>query len=155
MNENMAKILSTPSVRERSILKNVYLWMTAGRGLTALVAWLVARTPALMATLVTSQFGMLLIVVGMFALLFFLSARLQQMSVGYAIVAFLGYSALTGVMLSTIFYAFAIGTVYRAFFTTAVGFAGMSIYGMTTKRIWMESAIILAWRYGASSSPRC
>jgi FtsH-binding integral membrane protein len=134
MNENMAKILSTPSVRERSILKNVYLWMTAGLGLTALVAWLVARTPALMSTLVTSQFGVLLIVVGMFALVFFLSARLQQMSVGSAIVAFLGYSALTGVMLSTIFYAFAIGTVYRAFFTTAVGFAGMSIYGMTTKR---------------------
>lgn len=134
MNENKAKILATPSVRERSILKNVYLWMTAGLGLTAVVAWLVARTPQVMNALVLSPFGMIIVVVAEFALVIYLSARLQQMSVGSAIAAFLGYSALTGVMLSTIFYAFELGTIYRAFFTTAVGFAGMSIYGMTTKR---------------------
>lgn len=134
MNENKAKVLATPSTRERSILKNVYLWMTAGLGLTALVAWLAARSPQIMNALVLNPFGMIIVVVGELALVMYLSTRLNKMSVGAAIGAFLGYSALTGVMLSTIFYAFNIGTVYKAFFTTAVGFAGMSLYGMTTKR---------------------
>ncbi len=134
MTNNKASVLSTPQVRERSILKNVYLWMTAGLALTGVTSWLVAQVPALMNALVFNPIGMIAVVIGEFALVIFLTARLDKMSTGAAIGSFLGYSALNGIMLSTIFYAFDMGMIYKAFFTTAIGFAGMSIYGMTTKR---------------------
>lgn len=120
--------------RERTILKNVYLWMTAGLGLTALVAFFVAGNPSLLRALVGNTMGFLLIVVGQFALVFYLSARLDKMSQASAIGAFLAYSALNGIMLSTLFAVYAGVVIYKTFFTTALMFGGMSIYAMTTKR---------------------
>lgn len=45
---------SSSSVRERSIIKNVYLWMTAGLGLTGVVAYGISGNPALMRSIVTN-----------------------------------------------------------------------------------------------------
>jgi len=108
--------------------------MTAGLGLTALIAFFVASNPSLLRALVGNTMGFLLIVVGQFALVFYLSARLDRMSQASAIGAFLAYSALNGIMLSTIFAVYAGVVIYKTFFTTALMFGGMSIYAMTTKR---------------------
>jgi FtsH-binding integral membrane protein len=108
--------------------------MTAGLGLTALIAFFVASNPPLLRALVGNTMGFLLIVVGQFALVFYLSARLDRMSQASAIGAFLAYSALNGIMLSTIFAVYAGVVIYKTFFTTALMFGGMSIYAMTTKR---------------------
>jgi len=108
--------------------------MTAGLGLTALIAFFVASNPPLLRALVGNTMGFLLIVVGQFALVFYLSARLDRMSQASAIGAFLAYSALNGIMLSTIFVVYAGVVIYKTFFTTALMFGGMSIYAMTTKR---------------------
>ncbi len=45
MSERNTSILQNVAARERTILKNVYLWMTAGLGLTALIAFFVASNP--------------------------------------------------------------------------------------------------------------
>jgi len=108
--------------------------MTAGLSLTALIAFFVASNPPLLRALVGNTMGFLLIVVGQFALVFYLSARLDRMSQASAIGAFLAYSALNGIMLSTIFAVYAGVVIYKTFFTTALMFGGMSIYAMTTKR---------------------
>jgi len=134
MSERNSSILQNVATRERTILKNVYLWMTAGLGLTALVAFFVASNPSLLRVLVGNTMGFLLIVVGQFALVFYLSARLDRMSQASAIGAFLAYSALNGIMLSTIFAVYAGVVIYKTFFTTALMFGGMSLYAMTTKR---------------------
>lgn len=134
MSERNSSILQNVATRERTILKNVYLWMTAGLGLTALVAFFVASNPSLLRALVGNTMGFLLIVVGQFALVFYLSARLDRMSQASAIGAFLAYSALNGIMLSTIFAVYAGVVIYKTFFTTALMFGGMSLYAMTTKR---------------------
>jgi len=134
MSERNTSILQNVAARERTILKNVYLWMTAGLGLTALIAFFVASNPPLLRALVGNTMGFLLIVVGQFALVFYLSARLDRMSQASAIGAFLAYSALNGIMLSTIFVVYAGVVIYKTFFTTALMFGGMSIYAMTTKR---------------------
>ena len=134
MSERNSSILQNVATRERTILKNVYLWMTAGLGLTALVAFFVASNPSLLRALVGNTMGCLLIVVGQFALVFYLSARLDRMSQASAIGAFLAYSALNGIMLSTIFAVYAGVVIYKTFFTTALMFGGMSLYAMTTKR---------------------
>ncbi len=134
MSERNTSILQNVAARERTILKNVYLWMTAGLGLTALIAFFVASNPPLLRALVGNTMGFLLIVVGQFALVFYLSARLDRMSQASAIGAFLAYSALNGIMLSTIFAVYAGVVIYKTFFTTALMFGGMSIYAMTTKQ---------------------
>ncbi len=134
MSERNTSILQNVAARERTILKNVYLWMTAGLGLTALIAFFVASNPPLLRALVGNTMGFLLIVVGQFALVFYLSSRLDRMSQASAIGAFLAYSALNGIMLSTIFVVYAGVVIYKTFFTTALMFGGMSIYAMTTKR---------------------
>lgn len=134
MSERNSSILQNVTARERTILKNVYLWMTAGLGLTALVAFFVASNPSLLRALVGNTLGFLLIIVGQFALVFYLSARLDRMSQSSAIGAFLAYSALNGIMLSTLFAVYAGVVIYKTFFTTALMFGGMSLYAMTTKR---------------------
>ncbi len=134
MSERNTSILQNVAARERTILKNVYLWMTAGLGLTALIAFFVASNPPLLRALVGNTMGFLLIVVGQFALVFYLSSRLDRMSQASAIGAFLAYSALNGIMLSTIFAVYAGVVIYKTFFTTALMFGGMSIYAMTTKQ---------------------
>ncbi len=134
MAENNSSFFQNAVVRERTILKNVYLWMTAGLGLTALIAFFVASNPALLRSLVGNTMGFMLLIVGEFALVFYLTARLDRMSQASAIGAFLAYSALNGVLLSTIFVVYTGVVIYKTFLTAALMFAGMSIYAMTTKR---------------------
>ncbi|WP_320127436.1 Bax inhibitor-1/YccA family protein [uncultured Sphaerochaeta sp.] len=134
MAEKKTSTLGNVYARERSIIKNVYLWMTAGLGLTGLVAFFIASNPSLMKVLIGNTMGFILLIVGEFALVFYLSARLDKMSQTSAIAAFLAYSALTGVLLSTIFVVYTGVVIYKTFLTTALMFAGMSVYAMTTKR---------------------
>lgn len=126
--------MSTAIARERTILKNVYLWMSAGLGLSGLIAWFVASNPALLQAMVGNPISFLLLVVAQFALVFYLTARLDRMSATSAVGAFLAYAALNGVMLSTIFIVYAQAMISKAFFSTALMFAGMSLYAMTTTR---------------------
>lgn len=134
MTEQRAQMLSQVKSRERSILKNVYLWMTAGLGLTGVVSYLVATNESLMRMFLGSTVSFLFIVIAQFAVVFFLMARLDKMTSTTAIASFGAYSILTGITLSVIFYAYSGLVISRAFFTTAAAFGGMSFYGMTTKR---------------------
>ncbi len=134
MTDQRAQVLSQVKNRERSILKNVYLWMTAGLAMTGVVAYLVATNETLLRLFLGSGTSFLLIIIAQFALVIFLTARLQKMTSTTAIASFIGYSMLTGITLSVIFYAYSGLVISRAFFTTAAAFGGMSVYGMTTKR---------------------
>lgn len=134
MTDQRAQVLSQVKNRERSILKNVYLWMTAGLAMTGVVAYMVATNETLLRLFLGSGTSFLLIIIAQFALVIFLTARLQKMTSTTAIASFIGYSMLTGITLSVIFYAYSGLVISRAFFTTAAAFGGMSVYGMTTKR---------------------
>jgi FtsH-binding integral membrane protein len=134
MANSREQMLSSVRERENSILKNVYIWMSCGLALTGVVSYLVATTPALLRMFLGSGLSFLFIVVAQFALVFYLSARLDKMSANSAILSFVGYSILTGITLSSIFYAYSSIVISRAFFTSAALFGGMSFYGMVTKR---------------------
>lgn len=67
-------------------------------------------------------------------MVFWLSARMNSMSASKARTLFYVYSALMGLSLSSILLTFSMPSVARAFFVTAGAFAGLSIYGYTTKR---------------------
>src|SRR5690606_41019757 len=68
------------------------------------------------------------------AAVFFLSFRIERMSVGTANAVFWGYAALVGLSLSSIFLVFTGQSIVRTFFVTAASFGALSLYGYTTKR---------------------
>ena len=126
--------LSNVKTRENSILKNVYLWMSAGLALTAVVSYTVASSESLMRMFFSNAFSFIFIVIAQLGLVMYLSTRLEKMSAMSAVLSFAGYSILTGVSLSLIVLAYTPIVLSRAFFTTALLFGGMSFYGMVTKR---------------------
>lgn len=127
------KILSTPQARTNSLLRNVYLWMTAGLILTAIVAYFIGSNQELLYKIYSSGIFYML-VIAQLVIVFVLSMRLQKMSTTSAIFWFAVYSVCTGAMLSAVIAIYAKAVVARAFLTTALMFGGMSIYAMTTKR---------------------
>ena len=67
-------------------------------------------------------------------MVFWMSARINAMSAAKARNLFYIFAALMGISLSSILIVFNMPSVARAFFITAGAFAGLSLYGYTTKR---------------------
>ena len=130
---NKANILSTPQTRTNSLLRNVYLWMTAGLVLTAVVAYVIGSNEQLLSRIYSSGIFYML-VIAQLVIVFMLTLRVQKMSTTSAIIWFAVYSVCTGAMLSAVVAIYAKAVISRAFLTTALMFGGMSIYAMTTKR---------------------
>lgn len=67
-------------------------------------------------------------------LVFFLSFRIQSMSVSAARTTFLVYAGLVGLSLSSILLLYTGQSVVQTFFVTAASFGALSLYGYSTKR---------------------
>jgi len=130
---NDAAVVGTFAV-QRSILKNVYLWMTAGLAITGVVAFYIASNTQIVQALATQPFLFFALVIAEFGLVFFLTARLHTMSPGAATLGFAAYAVLNGVTLSLIFVAYTGASIARAFFVAAATFGVMSVWAMTTKK---------------------
>jgi FtsH-binding integral membrane protein len=74
------------------------------------------------------------LMVATLGLVFFLSFRIRTMSFATAQISFWAYAALMGLSLGSVFIVYQMPSITRIFFITAGTFAGMSIYGYTTKR---------------------
>ncbi|RUW21606.1 MULTISPECIES: Bax inhibitor-1/YccA family protein [unclassified Mesorhizobium] len=68
------------------------------------------------------------------AVVFFLGARLQSMSVSAAQTTFWIFAGLIGLSLSSIFLVYTTASISQTFFATAAAFGGLSLYGYTTRR---------------------
>ena len=75
-----------------------------------------------------------MIVLSPLALVFWLSARINSMSVATARNAFLAFAALIGLSMSALLVVYTGASFGRAFFATAAAFASLSLYGYTTQR---------------------
>lgn len=115
-------------------MRSVYMWMTAGLALTAVVAYWFAGTPALRQAILGNTFSMILLILVEFGLVIAISAAINKMSAGVATGLFLLFSAVNGAMLSSIFIVYPIGSIGTAFICTAGTFLAMTIYGTVTKR---------------------
>jgi FtsH-binding integral membrane protein len=65
---------------------------------------------------------------------FFLSFRVNKMSLGAAQISFWAFAAVMGLSLSSIFLVFTGQSITQVFFVTAIAFGGLSLYGYTTKK---------------------
>jgi len=117
----------------RSYMLRVYNYMASGLALTGIVAFLVSQNP----TAVHAIFGTplyWLVLLAPLGLVFFLSARITRMQPATAQALYWLYAALMGLSMSFIFLVYASDSIARVFFITAGSFAGLSLYGYTTKR---------------------
>ena len=136
----------------RAYMLKVYNLMAMGLVITGLAAWglaAVATTtdPSLAAgTLgngkMLTQIGAMVylsplkwvIMLAPLAMVFFLSFRIDKMSVAAAQTTFWVYAAMVGLSLSFIFLVYTPGSIVQTFFVTAAAFGALSLYGYTTKR---------------------
>ena len=68
------------------------------------------------------------------AFVFGLSAGINRMSAATAQVVFYAFAAVMGLSLSSIFLVFTTASIVQVFLITAIAFAGLSLWGYTTKR---------------------
>lgn len=136
----------------RSYMLSVYNYMALGLAITgaaALGIYMLSVTtdPSLAAGRVAggimlTQFGYTLFVsplkwvvmLAPLAAVFFLSFRIERMSVSAAQLTFWLYAGLVGVSLATIFLVYTHESIVRVFFITAASFGALSLYGYTTQK---------------------
>lgn len=133
---------ATIDVGLRTYMLRVYNYMASGLALTGLVAWFVANTPAVTQLFfqvgARGQIGMTglgwLAVLSPIILVFAINYGMSRMQGSTVQALFWAYAALMGISLASILLAYTGASVARTFFATSAGFAGLSLYGYTTKR---------------------
>lgn len=119
----------------QTIISQVYLLMTIGLVITAIVAAAVAGNPQLMVDIFGGtpwlMIGLFVVQIG---LVISLTAAVAKMSPGVATALFVAYSALNGVTMSVIFWVYTDASITSTFFITAATFGVMSVFGFVTKR---------------------
>ena len=120
----------TEAARTASFINKVYGLMTLGLFLTAFIAHSafhyipIERLARIMMPCIIAEFIIVMV----------LSFAATKLSPTAALLCFVGYAALNGISLSTIFYAYRAGSIAQAFFITGGTFGLMSLYGLVTKR---------------------
>ena len=117
-----------------TVLKNVYLWMTAALAISGLTAMFVAKSPVILSLIFANSFTMWGFFLAQIALVWFISARIHSLSIPTAVMLFTLYAVMMGVTLSSIFLAYTTASITNVFFITAGTFGAISLYGYTTKR---------------------
>jgi hypothetical protein len=115
----------------RAFMSRVYGWMFAGLSVTGLVAMLTATSPELVMKI--AQFRWLFFFAQL-GLVWFISGKARQMSGALAGALFLGYSVLTGLTFSVLFYVFTESSIANVFLMSAGAFGAMSAFATFTKK---------------------
>lgn len=121
----------------RSYMLSVYNYMASGVLLTGIVALLFANSPYM--SLLFSPEGRpsglgWVVMLAPIGLVMWLSFGINRLSEGAAKGIFWAYAVLMGLSLSTILLVYTGTSVAQTFFASAAAFAGLSLYGYTTKR---------------------
>ena len=117
----------------RDYMLRVYNYMALGVALTGIVAMLVASNQMAMQAIALGPAKWVLFI-GILGLGFFAPRIMMSKSVGIAQLLFWVYAAMWGALIAPMFYLYTQDSIARAFFITAGAFAGMSLFGYTTKR---------------------
>ena len=116
------------------LFRKVYFWMSIALVITGLTSWVVSGNQAIMNFILGTRWGIWVLLIIQFSMVWYLSARIMQMTLQAASVTFILYSVLCGVTFSYIFLLFTTGTIAICFFITAGMFLVMSLFGFFTKK---------------------
>jgi len=120
--------------RISAFLARVYGWMFVGLAITAALAFVVASTPALAQAIWGNRFLFWILFAGELGLVWYLTARVTDITPTRAGGLFSLYSALNGVTLSIILLAYTGASIATAFITTSAMFGALALYGTIAKR---------------------
>jgi hypothetical protein len=115
-------------------MSGVYLWMTIGITLTAITSFYVSHTPALASLFIKNKFLFYGCLIAELLLVISLVSLVKKISSLMATAIFVFYSILNGLTLSLIFLLYTQSSIASAFILTAFSFAGLSLFGYTTKK---------------------
>ena len=125
----------------RAHMNKVYSTMSVGMLITALAAWAIAG----LATTADGQFTALgqaiyfsplrwVVMLAPLGMIFAFGAVTNRISASGAQLFFFVFAALIGVSLSSIFIFYTTFSIVQTFLVTAIAFAGLSLWGYTTKK---------------------
>ena len=117
-----------------ALMRKVYVWMTLALVITGFTAYAVANSPGIISAIIANRMLMWGLLIGEFALVWYVSARIDRLSLSTATLLFILYSVLNGATLSIIFLAYTMTSIASVFFITAGTFAAMSLVGYFTKK---------------------
>ena len=115
-------------------MRKVYLWMTMALMITGITAAGVANSPNLLALIYSNSFVLWGMIIAELGLVFYVSARIDKLSLPTATMLFILYSVLNGAMLSSIFLVYSTALISKVFFITAGTFGATAFYGYATKK---------------------
>ena len=125
-----------------ALMRKVYTWMALALVITGVCAYGVAASPTLIMAIFSSKMTFYGLLIAELALVIFISARIDRLSLSTATLLFTVYAALNGVTLSAIFLLYDITTIGQVFFITAGTFGAMAFFGYTTKK---DLSVILSY----------
>lgn len=119
---------------QATFISKVYGWMALALLVTGLTAFAAATSEAVIEAVIINRLVFWALIIGEFALVWYLSARIFAMSAERAKLLFFVYSVINGLTLSVIFLVYTSSSIASTFFITAGTFAAMSAYGYYTKK---------------------
>ncbi len=148
----------------RAHMNKVYGTMSVGMLITFAVAWAIGSNPDLLAifrnpdTMRPNILGWIALFAPL-GMIFMFGAMINRMSAAGAQLFFYTFAAAMGLSLSYIFAVYTGISIAQTFFVTSIAFAGLSLYGYTTKKdisawgsflivamivnIWLQSPAIM------------
>lgn len=117
-----------------AFIRSTYNWMALGLGLTAVVAYLVANSPAALEIIYGNTIMRFIIMLAPLGFVFFLSSRIQKIQASTATMLFVIFATLMGMSMSSIFLIYTGASIVSTFVVCSVTFLACSVYGMVTKR---------------------
>ena len=117
----------------RDYMLRVYNYMALGVAFTGIVSLLVAMNPQIMQAVALGPFKWVLFI-GILGLGFLSPRVIMSGNSAAAQACFWVYAAMWGALIAPMFYLYTGESIVRVFFITAASFAGLSLYGYTTKR---------------------
>ena len=117
-----------------SAMLRVYNYMLLAVLTSGLVASGIASSVELMQFLFTGAMKWVVMLAPLVAIFFITPALNAEPPRSIAVAMLLGFAAIMGVSLATVFFVYTAGSIAMAFFSTCVLFGSMSVYGYFTKR---------------------
>lgn len=116
----------------KNFMYRVYAWMAGGLALTAATSYYIFSNPTLFNYIFRNWFIVVVLFIAQLGFVISLQAFINKMNYATAITLFIGYSILTGITLSSIFFIYTMSSIYLAFGVAAAMFAVMALYGYFT-----------------------
>lgn len=115
-----------------NIFSKVFLWLAVGLFVSFGVAFYVSTNENLVYNIFAKYY--IWIIILELVLAFVLSLCITKLSKAMTIVLYIGYSAVTGLTLSSVFLAYELSSIIMIFLMTSIIFALLSVYGYVTKK---------------------